>query len=384
MRNFITPFVVICFILSIPNSYAQPNSEFLNPPTISTSPGAEYRARTRKFQGIPSLARSPKGRLWAVWYASPTGGEDQNNYVLAVTSGDDGQTWSDAELVIDPDGKGKVRAFDPQIWLDPTGTLWLFWAQAIGHDGSLAGVWAITTKNPDEAKPTWSKPRRLTDGIMMCKPAVLSNGEWVLPASTWRKTDNSARMVVSLDKGKTWQLRGGCQVPPAMRAFDEQMIVERQDGSLWMLIRSNTGFLLESLSRDHGKTWTDAKPSQIQHPSARFFITRLNSDRLLLVKHHNTKSRTRLTALLSSDDGKTWSEGLLLDERGTISYPDGIQAEDGRIFIIYDRNRTKDRQIFMAVFTEEDVARGKPSSKTRLRVLINQVPQESARKPASN
>ena len=77
------------------------------------------------------IARTPKGRLWAVWYASPTGREDRNNYVVAVTSGDDGRTWSEAVLVIDPDRDGPVRAFDPQVWLDPDGQLWLFWAQTI-------------------------------------------------------------------------------------------------------------------------------------------------------------------------------------------------------------------------------------------------------------
>lgn len=365
---------LLCGLLMTSLGMAQEDQPFRKPPqTVTTNPGPEYKPQNRKFQGIPSLARSPKGRLWAVWYASPTGGEDQNNFVLAVTSEDQGQTWTEAVLVIDPDGKGPVRAFDPEVWVDPNGKLWVFWAQAVGHDGSIAGVWAVNTDNPDDPKPNWSKPRRLTDGIMMCKPTVLSTGEWVLPASTWRKTDHSARMVVSTDEGQTWTVRGGCQVPPPMRAFDEHMIVERKDGSLWMLIRSNTGFLLESLSRDRGKTWSTAKPSSIAHPSARFFIRRLNSGNLLLVKHHNTKGRNKLTALVSEDDGKSWSDGLLLDERSTISYPDGVQAEDGRIFIIYDRNRTKDRQIYMAVFNEEDIAAGKPSKDTRLRVLVNQV-----------
>ena len=56
----------------------------------------------------------------------------------------------------------------------------------------------MKTNDPEQAEPVWGKPRRITDGVMMCKPLVLSTGEWVLPASTWRKTDNSAKMVVGM------------------------------------------------------------------------------------------------------------------------------------------------------------------------------------------
>lgn len=348
--------------------------DFLQPPEIVTAePGAEYLPAARKFQGIPSLERAKKGRLWAVWYASPTGGEDANNYVVLVTSGDNGKSWTEASLIIDPDKSGPVRAFDPELWIDPTGRLWVFWAQAIGHDGTVSGVWSITTDNPEAASPDWSAPRRLTDGIMMCKPTVLSTGEWCLPASTWRKTDNSARMVISTDEGKTWKVRGAAHIPKEMRAFDEHMIVERKDDSLWMLIRSNTGTMLESISTDRGQNWTVAKPSAIEHPSARFFIRRLSSGNLLLVKHHETKSRNNLTALISQDDGLTWQGGLLLDERSTVSYPDGVQAADGTIYIIHDRNRTKERQIFLSVFDESALLSGKPNQQTRLKVLVSEV-----------
>jgi hypothetical protein len=45
------------------------------PARIVTDPGPEYAALARRFQGIPSLARSPKGRLWATWYGGKTRGE---------------------------------------------------------------------------------------------------------------------------------------------------------------------------------------------------------------------------------------------------------------------------------------------------------------------
>ncbi len=209
----------------------------------------------------------------------------------------------------------------------------------------------------------------------MCKPMVLSSGEWVLPASTWRKTDNSARMIVSTDRGQTWTLRGAGNVPPGDRAFDEHMLVERKDKSLWLLARTSYG-IGESVSTDRGVTWSDLKPSAISHPSARFFIRRLNSGNLLLVKHGPIAKRTErshLTAYVSTDDGKTWKGGLLLDERNQVSYPDGQQTPDGLIRIIYDFSRREARHILMASFREEDLAAGRPVTEAvRLRQIVSE------------
>lgn len=347
--------------------------DFKAPAEYVGPPKPLHAATNRAFQGIPSMAVTPGGRLWATWYASKTPGEDANNYVVLSTSSDQGATWKEV-LVVDPDEEGPVRTFDPELWMAPDGKLRLAWAQSIGHDGTVAGVWFLETDEPESAQPTWKKPVRVTDGVMMCKPTVLASGDWVLPASTWRKTDNSAKMVVSDDHGKTWSIRGACNVPPKVRAFDEHMFVERKDGSLWLLVRTRYG-IGESVSTDGGKTWPELTPSAIAHPSARFFISRLNSGNLLLVKHgpiDKPTGRSHLMAFLSTDDGKSWSNAFLLDERAGVSYPDGQQTPDGLIRIIYDYSRTGDRNILMATFREEDVAAGKPVSKdVKLRQVVS-------------
>lgn len=331
----------------------------LLPPVIYDPPPETHRLATRRFQGIPSMAVAPNGQIWVAWYAGKTPAEDHNNYVVIAASRDHGATWTE-RLIVDPDGDGPVRAFDPELWIDPTGRLWSFWAQSISHGGTVAGVWAMTNDEPDRKNAGWSAPRRLTDGVMMCKPIVLSSGEWVLPASTWRETDDSARIVVSTDRGQTWSLRGACHVPKDMRSYDEHMVVEKADGTLWMLVRTCQG-IGESLSTDGGWTWGALNASSIHHPSSRFFIYRLHSGNLLLVKHgpmHEKTGRSHLTGYVSTDDGKSWSEGLLLDAREGISYPDGQQSNNGTIYIVYDRSRTGDREILMCRFTEDDVLAG--------------------------
>lgn len=152
------------------------------------------------------------------------------------------------------------------------------------------------------------------------------------------------------------------------------MFVERKNGSIWLLARTNYG-IGESVSTDRGVTWPELVPSTISHPSARFFVRRLNSGNLLLVKHGPIEKRTgrsHLTAYLSEDDGKTWGGGLLLDERSGVSYPDGQQTKDGLIHIIYDYSRTGDRHILLATFQEEDVRAVKVvSKKAHLRQIVS-------------
>ncbi|MFV2066992.1 MAG: sialidase family protein [Pirellulales bacterium] len=345
------------------------------PPPINSTPGPEYADDVRMFQGIPSLERAPNGRLWAMWYGGGVT-EDRHNYVMLVTSGDDGQTWSGLKLVIDPDRDGPVRAFDPCLWLDPAGRLWLFWAQ---QGGGLPYLHALTTDHANDATPTWSKARLICKGIMMCKPTVTRDGAWLLPTAIWQR-EGSCRVVASTDRGKTWSLRGTATIPDRNdRNCDEPMIIERSDGSLWMWVRTRYG-IGESASTDGGRTWSDIVPSKVAHPVARFFLRRLVSGNFLLVKHGPIDVRTgrsHLTAYVSKDDGRTWLGGLLLDQRTGVSYPDGFQGTDGRIYVIRDYDRLGDKEILMSVFTEADVLAGKDvSGKTRLRVLINKATGE--------
>ena len=332
----------------------------------------------RVSQGIPSIERAANGRLWAAWYGGETTGS-RYNYVMLVTSDDDGRSWSSLKLVIDPDGRGPVRACDPCLWHDPLGRLWLLWAQMYdtherGNDDRCC-QWAVRTSESDNENPTWTAPERVCAGTMLNKPTVLSSGEWLLPVAFWRE-QYSAKIFCSTEDGATFHLLGEATIPEEQeRNCDEHMIVERNDGSLWLLARTRHG-LGESVSLDRGRTWCEVRRSTIQHTTSRFFIRRLTSGELLLVKHgaldERTIERSRLTAFLSCDDGAAWSGGLVLDERDNVSYPDGVQAEDGAIYIIYDFQRHAAKEILMAVFTEQDVARGEcVSARSRLRVRIN-------------
>ena len=148
-------FILVLLVFLSTSLFAQ-QADFYTPPKYIGPPLPLHAETNRAFQGIPSMAVTPGGRLWVTWYAGPTPGEDHNNYVILYTSGDNGATWQTV-LVVDPDQTGPVRAFDPQIWMAPDGKLRLAWAQSesvghnrpIGHARSIAGVWFLATSEPE-------------------------------------------------------------------------------------------------------------------------------------------------------------------------------------------------------------------------------------------
>lgn len=362
----------------------------LRPAALNTRPGPEYSDEQRDYAMVIGMDRTPKGRIWAAWVA---GGDSPKAYFVAASSDDGGRTWSKPRLVIDaPDAPTglEVSVLVGNFWTDPTGRLWLFYDQSLHMFDGRAGLWAVTCDNPDAEEPVWSAPRRIWHGMTLNKPTVLGNGDWLLPISLWtrdrigvpelrehghRDLDEvrMANLFVSTDQGRTWSRRGGVRVPQT--DFDEHMVVELKDGRLWLLARTTYG-LAESFSSDQGRTWSAAQPSKIQNVSSRFFIRRLTSGSLLLVKNgpidQRLKSRSHLTAFLSEDEGRTWTGGLVLDEREGVSYPDGFQAPDGVIHIVHDRERAKEREILMHRFTEADVRAGRiVSPGAALKMLVN-------------
>ena len=360
----------------------------LVPPRVNTSPLPQYGSDKLDYGMTIGIERTPGGRLWACWVA---GGDSPAAFFVLALSDDDGEHWSEPRVVLDSHSNTLPRPRSilvGNLWTDPRGRLWLFFDQSIDMFDGRAGLWATVCENPDAESPVWSTPRRIWHGVTLNKPTVLSSGEWMLPisldqrggfgpfAGCFKELDpmRGANVFVSTDEGATWTRRGMATFPNP--DWHEHMIVERRDGTLWMLARTTKG-IMQSTSTDGGRSWSEAADVPgVRQPNARFHVRRLASGRLLLVKHGDRidahEGRVQLSAWLSDDDGRTWQGGLVLDERKGISYPDGFQAPDGTIFLSYDRNRATDGEILLARFTEEDVLAKKiVGGKSKLQMLIS-------------
>jgi predicted neuraminidase len=335
----------------------------------------------RTWQGIPGLERTAKGRVFSSWFTGGPKEPSPDNTVLLSHSDDGGKIFSAPEAMGLPKSDG-TRCFDPTLWIDPKGRLWYIFNRG-NKDTAKHDVWARICDHPDASPPVWGAEFRVGYDVpfafRMNKITVLTSGEWIMPVThavepthDWFAFSTQLQGVgISKDEGKTWKLHGALKAP---KWALECMITELRDGRLWLLTRTGGGFLWESHSADKGVTWDEPKASTIANPGSRFFIRRLSSGNLLLVNHYKFKGRSHLTAQLSTDDGATWNDGLLLDERSNVSYPDGVQDKDGLIWITYDRDRNGAGEILLAKFREEDVAARKDVSRTvSLKQVINKL-----------
>jgi hypothetical protein len=351
-------------------------------PYLFNEPQPHHYDDQREFQGIPTITRESGGRLWAAWYG---GGVDEGpeNFIMLVTSDDDGETWSDFNLII----QAPFRTSEPMLWIDPNGRMWFAFALSpIDLHRPGGQLWVITADNPSVHNPTWSEPRLLAMEVFnISKPTVLSSGTWIFPTLNAQFTAERmpppsaplglmSRPLLSKDEGKSFVPGGEISIEPHNRNYDEYMIVERKDGVLWLLTRTAYG-IGESFSTDKGVNWSPVERSVIGNTPSRFFLSRLNSGNLLLIKNgpiDQNVGRTQMTAFLSKDDGATWNDGLVIDARSQVSYPDAVEGDDGFIRVIYDRGRYTTKEILMARITEEDIVAGAlVNPRSSLEMLVN-------------
>ena len=358
----------------------------LRPTEVRADPPARFHPEVDDYTMSMGMALTPGGRIWLGWFA---GGDDERAVIVLARSDDNGATFSEPQFIVDP-GYSRcgvhLSAVVGNLWTAPDGRLFLFFMQSWGYYDGRGGVWQAVCENPDAEHPAWSAPVRICDGAALNKPTVLSDGTWLLPVALWTRRvvhteaergipnqgealgffgeldpERGAQIWASRDAGATWTRRGIAFDPDPI--FQEPMVVERADGSLLMYMRTLHG-MAQCESADDGFTWSEARPCAFTSASARFFLSKLASGNLLLVRYANPErpeARSHLTAFVSRDDGATWEGGLLLDTDEPVSYPDGFQAPDGRIFIQYDYRR-ECGEIRMAVFREEDALAGRDTT----------------------
>lgn len=270
------------------------------------------------------------GRLLAVWSNFYGGSQDfAAGRISGRTSEDGGRTWSDRFTVQENIGAQNVISAS-LLRSHLSGDILLFF----GVKNSHSDLHFFVRRSSDEGE-TWSEDVAVDDEpgyAVMNNDRVLQleDGRLLAPFAYTPEVapDLTFETVVyySDDDGLSWT-RSSSRLEAPLRGAMEPGLVELTDGRILQIIRTQTGKIWHSHSADRGSTWSPAEAWSVTSPEAPATIVRLPDRRLALFYNPtyvegagHSGPRTPLVVALSSDEGATWSEPLILEDDLTRSF----------------------------------------------------------------
>ncbi len=206
--------------------------------------------------------------------------------------------------------------------------------------GPSPDTWWGMLITSDDAGRTWSKPRRLPDGILgpiKNKPIQLPNGD-ILSGTSSEHAGWRVHFERSSDLGQTWTASAPINDGKQIGAIQPSFLVHK-DGRLQAVGRTQQKFVFEVSSTDGAQTWGPLTLTSLPNPNAGTDAVTLADGRHLIVYNHTPRGRSPLNVALSTD-GKEWQAALVLEsEPGEYSYPAVIQTSDGLVHITYTWKR---------------------------------------------
>lgn len=197
---------------------------------------------------------------------------------------------------------------NPVVARDMRGRLWLYYVSVSLGGWSMSSLNAVTSA--DEGA-TWSAPRRLVTSpflnistLVKGRPYLYEDGSVGLPA--YHELFGKFGELLRLDAeagviGKTRLSRGSTGIQPALvvRSASEAVAFMRYTGE-------GAGSVLAVRTRDGGRTWSEPEKLPLPNPNAAVDAAALASGELLLVFNNRPQDRNNLSLALSSDGGASW------------------------------------------------------------------------------
>jgi sialidase-1 len=353
--------VTIAALAGLPRPLqAAPSASIIETKVISQQP--QY------YHGWPTVVRRANGELWVTW----SGGRESHvcpfGQVHAMTSRDDGATWSWPRVLLDSATDDR----DSGVLETAKGTLIVSTFTSLAYEPFLEKAKAGKATSFVDARnlPAWIAAQnrlsaedrkaqlgewilRSTDHGLSWSPPIptivnsphgpiqLKDGRLLYAGKQLWTADNKIGVCESKDDGLTWQWLG--DIPsrtgdsPA-KDYHELHAVEANDGTIIAQIRNHskadTNCTLQTESTDGGRTWSEPHPIGFGIPS---HLLKLRDGRLLMTYGHRRPPFGN-QARVSTDHGRTWSEPVIISgdgQGGDLGYPSTVELSDGTLLTIW-------------------------------------------------
>jgi hypothetical protein len=344
-------------VVSGRTSWAAVKAEVSERRVISQNPG--------RYHGWPTLAARVSGQLLLVC----SGGRESHvcpfGRVELMRSDDSGLSWSYPRVVMD----GGIDDRDAGVLETSSGAMLVTSFTSNAYEPMLAAAEAKPGSWDEKRLERWqathnrlSRPaRKASLGVWMIRstnggitwsgryrsilnsphgPIELSDGRIFYAGKQLWKGDKVG-FAQSVDDGQTWKYLTDLPVRDGddKASYHELNAIECESGRIVVHIRNhnkkNNGETLQSHSTDGGKTWST--PRSIGVWGLPSHLHRLGDGRLLMSYGHRRKPLGN-QARVSSDEGKTWSEAMVISgdgPSGDLGYPSTVEFADGSLLSVW-------------------------------------------------
>ncbi|HOB73004.1 MAG TPA: sialidase family protein [Phycisphaerae bacterium] len=338
-------------------AHAGPSANVLETRVISTQP--QY------YHGWPTVARRRNGELLLAWSGGREGHVCPFGRVDYMTSRDGGRTWTWPRTLLD----GAIDDRDAGVMETAKGTILVTTFTSLAYAPTLEK--AEESKNwPAERLAAWQAVHnrltererqadlgewllRSTDGGRTWSariptilnsphgPIQLSDGRLLYAGKELWTEKKRVGVCESTDDGQTW--RWLSEIPAREgddgSLYHELHAVEATDGRIIVHIRNhnraNDGETLQTESTDGGKTWS--VPRTIGVWGLPSHLLRLKNGHLLMTYGYRRPPFGN-QARLSTDNGKSWSEPIIISGDGIgvdLGYPSTVELENGELLTVW-------------------------------------------------